>query len=68
MSLLRCHICGLPWGRLQDGVLIIESRHHGEKHTNAVMVEKLLEVCQEVSGEQVIKDHPRYGGIALLSK
>ncbi len=49
MSTLRCHVCGLPWGRLQDGVLIIESKHHGEKHTNTVVVEKLVKLCQEGS-------------------
>lgn len=37
---LRCQ-CGLPWGRLSNGVLIIESRHHGQTHTNVIAVAEL---------------------------
>ena len=33
---LRCACCGLPYARVQDGCLVVESRHHGDKHTNAI--------------------------------
>lgn len=35
---LRCATCGLPFGYLiiQNGVILIESRHHGEIHTNVI--------------------------------
>lgn len=35
---LRCATCGLPFGYLiiQNGVILIESRHHGEIHTNII--------------------------------
>lgn len=35
---LRCATCGLPFGYLviRDGVILIESRHHGETHTNLI--------------------------------
>lgn len=35
---LRCATCGLPFGYLviRDGVILIESRHHGQVHTNLI--------------------------------
>jgi hypothetical protein len=32
---LTCTVCGLPWARIQDGQIIVISRHHGEQHTNS---------------------------------
>lgn len=43
---LRCPTCGLPYARLSGNVLIIESRHHGEKHTNTITVDKLAELVE----------------------
>ncbi len=35
---LRCATCGLPFGYLvlKDGVILIESRHHGQTHQNII--------------------------------
>lgn len=38
---LRCHCCDLPWGYIQNGVLIVQSRHHGETHTNVIAISEL---------------------------
>lgn len=35
---LRCAVCELPYARVQNGVLIIESRHHGQVHVNAIPI------------------------------
>jgi hypothetical protein len=41
--ILRCTVCGLPWARIENGVLIVESRHHGERHVNVIPVTVLQE-------------------------
>lgn len=41
---LPCSICRLPFARIENGVLIIESRHHGDKHTNVISLKTLLEL------------------------
>lgn len=38
---LRCGCCGLPWARLVDGSLVVESRHGGAVHINTVSVAAL---------------------------
>ena len=43
--LLRCQ-CGLPYARLENGCIIIESRHHGETHQNVMPLATLLEMAQ----------------------
>ena len=40
---LRCATCELPFARVQNGVLIVESRHHGEVHVNAVPLAALMQ-------------------------
>ena len=35
--------CQLPVAYLKDGMLIIESRHHGEKHVSTIRVDLLLD-------------------------
>lgn len=45
---LPCDKCRLPYARVQNGCLVIESRHHGEIHTNAIplaQVRALLEAA-----------------------
>ena len=39
---LRCAKCGLPYATMQNGAIVIESRHHGEKHINVVSVWELV--------------------------
>ena len=43
--LLRCQ-CGLPYARLENGCIIIESRHHGETHQNVMPLATLVEMAQ----------------------
>lgn len=42
---LRCSACGLPFARIQNGVLIIESKHHGQTHVNAVSLMSIVELA-----------------------
>lgn len=46
---IRCQSCGLPCARVQNGMLIIESRHYGVRHTNVFRIDDMLELLQ---GEQ----------------
>lgn len=39
--ILRCGCCGLPWARLENGALVVESRHSGQVHVNRLSVEAL---------------------------
>ena len=41
-EIFRCYKCNLPFARLQNGAIVIESRHHGEKHTNSISVWDLV--------------------------
>lgn len=45
--LLRCGQCGLPWAKVQNGVLVVESRHHGERHVNVIALEELFKLWKE---------------------
>lgn len=38
---LRCAVCNLPWAKIRNGVLIVESRHHGAVHVNVIAVNEL---------------------------
>jgi hypothetical protein len=42
---LRCSKCGLPYARVQNGVLIIESKHRGETHVNVIALADLAELA-----------------------
>lgn len=41
-EMLRCRFCGTPYAELRNGVLIIEQRHHGDKHVNVISVWELV--------------------------
>lgn len=45
VTTLRCADCGLPFARIEDGELVVESRHHGEKHVNRVAVAELVRLA-----------------------
>lgn len=45
--LLRCGQCGLPWAKVQNGVLVVESRHHGERHVNVIALAELFKLWRE---------------------
>jgi hypothetical protein len=39
---LKCACCDLPFATIQRGVLVILSRHHGDRHTNVISAAELL--------------------------
>jgi len=41
---LRCAICNLPWAKIRNGVLIVESRHHGAVHVNVIAVDEVAQM------------------------
>lgn len=50
---LKCAHCDLPWAHIQNGSLIVDSRHGGQLHTNAIALPTLhvilsLSLTQEV--------------------
>jgi hypothetical protein len=38
---LTCRTCGRPFARVQNGVLVIESKHGSETHTNVISLTQL---------------------------
>lgn len=38
---LTCSSCGRPFARIENGALVIESRHSGETHTNTIAITEL---------------------------
>lgn len=49
-KVFRCYKCDLPFARLQNGSIVIESRHHGEKHVNSISVwDLVLSVLKSVA-------------------
>jgi len=42
--------CHFPFARIQNGVLVIESRHHGESHVNVITMEEVAAVLARRSG------------------
>ena len=56
-KIFHCHKCNLPFARLQNGAIVIESRHHGEKHINSVSVwDLVLLVIQKFAPERSAPD------------
>jgi hypothetical protein len=55
--------CGLPWGRIEDDILYVRSRHHGEVHENAC---HLFGVRLTVEGEN--GERAKDGEVLLLCK
>jgi hypothetical protein len=49
---LRCGQCGLPWAKICNGVLVVESRHHGDRHVNAMALEALMRLWAEAQVEE----------------
>lgn len=44
---LRCGQCGLPWAKICNGVLVVESRHHGDRHVNVITLDEVKRLWQE---------------------
>ena len=47
---LKCK-CGTTWARLEGDVLVVESRHHGRKHSNVISIARLTELAREERGD-----------------
>jgi len=47
LGYVRCKDCQLPFARVLNGLLVIESRHGGMKHTNSIRLEDVVELLQE---------------------
>ena len=50
---LRCGECGTPFAHLQNGAIVIKSRHHGKEHVNIVAVNALVEMVHLKEKENV---------------
>lgn len=44
---LKCACCDLPFAVVQRGVLVIQSRHHGQKHSNVITLEELRRMLEQ---------------------
>ncbi len=54
--MLRCSDCGLPWAHIQNGSLVVKSRHRGRVHVNAIGVGDLLTaVCAPEDREEMLR-------------
>lgn len=42
-----CGACRLPFAKIINGALVIESVHHGERHRNAIGIDHLLRLLSE---------------------
>ena len=52
---LRCRICDVPFATLQNGAIVIESRHHGQKHINTIAIADLLAyICRPGELQEVL--------------
>ena len=49
MRVLRCSCCGLPFAVLQNGALVVQSQHSGNKHTNAISLAELARLARDES-------------------
>lgn len=47
-QLVRCSQCRTPIARLTPEALVIESRHHGERHVTVVSLASLLDKSREM--------------------
>jgi len=45
-SVLHCQQCGLPFLRIEAGMVEVVSRHHGRTHINRVTVGQLIEMLR----------------------
>lgn len=56
---LACPGCGRAWGHVIDGSLVIESKHGGDKHTNAINAVTLLALLRgssRIGDENLLRD------------
>jgi len=44
---LVCSCCRLPFARIQNGTLIVESHHHGQKHVNCLPLQDVVQLIRQ---------------------
>lgn len=51
---LKCDCCDLPFATIQRGVLMVNSRHHGDKHVNVIGLRDLIQMLRDLTEEAVV--------------
>lgn len=60
---LRCGQCGLPWAKISNGVLVVESRHHGDRHVNVISLAELERLWGAARGAALADEAPEIAGL-----
>lgn len=55
-QLFRCGKCNTPIFAIQNNCLVIESRHHGEKHTTAIPILDLVYLAYGLDIKTIIEE------------
>lgn len=55
---LTCAQCDTPCAALQNGCLVIQSRHHGECHVTVIPVAELVKLCEQDRDSQEVLVFP----------
>lgn len=50
-KIIKCDKCDLPVARMVSGVLVVEARHHGEKHITFIEVGELVMIANRQRAE-----------------
>ena len=50
-EIIKCDKCDLPAARIVGGLLVIECRHHGEKHRTVIQVGELVTIANKLLAE-----------------
>lgn len=50
-KVIKCGRCDLPVARVVGGTLVIECRHHGEKHVKVIEVGELVTIANKQVAE-----------------
>jgi hypothetical protein len=53
VKVFLCSCCNLPFAKLQFGRLVIQSRHDGDDHTNALGLEELQSILELIRQDGV---------------
>jgi hypothetical protein len=60
---LRCGQCGLPWAKISNGVLVVESRHHGDRHVNVISLDELARMWGAANAMAGLDEAPELAGM-----
>jgi hypothetical protein len=64
----ECSCCKLPFARIQNGALVIDSRHHGERHTNVIALAELVRLVPVAEMQRLLHNSVRDQSSAESSK